>query len=173
MLAGITALTCDAGTGSGWMMHHVIKGAPGSLKEPLTAISNQHVCAGPHSLHGKMPPSLHLLLPNRCVTTMGAHSQLDGWEPHTSGLKNRYLERTAETCLTVAQMCSWSEPSSQRGFFDARVSRRFLRHRLNRSIRRWASAWLWHSRCCWLEEVNKWTWTLTCSWEILKSLGCS
>lgn len=44
-----------------------------------------------------------------------------------------------------AQTWSWSEP--RRIFFTARISRRFLRHRLNRSISRWASAWLWHGRC--------------------------
>lgn len=56
--------------------------APGSPKEPLTAISNRHVRAHPRSLHGKLPPCRHWLLSNRSVTTAAAHSQ-----PHTSALK--------------------------------------------------------------------------------------
>lgn len=101
------------------------------LKEPLAAISNQHVRTGPHGLHGKLPPS-PLLLCNRSVSP-----------PHTSGLKIAIWKRLRRRVLTVAQMCLlvWTQRS------EVFCTGPHLRHRLKRSISRWASAWLGHSRC--------------------------
>lgn len=94
------------------MMHRIIKGAPGSLKEP--AISNQHV--------------QYIQVP---------------------------IETTAETCLTVAQMCSWSEPSGQRassGHLQAYPPP--LTYQINQQVG--ISLTLAQQMLvCWLEEVNK------------------
>lgn len=59
------------------------------------------------------------------------------------------------------------------GFFTARNSRRFLRHRLNRFISRWAIGLSLTQQILdrWLEKVNKWTWAMLSSWEILKIIG--
>lgn len=112
-----------------------------SWKPEGAADSNQHVRAGPHGLHGKLPPSRHLRLSNRSTTRQQhIHSWADesltppDWKS-LSGHDSRAVSDCSSDVLLVRTQRS-------EGFLTTGICRCFLHHRLHRSISRcWTAGW--------------------------------